>query len=501
MHFEKLKIPAAILFSGLCWYLSTGLSGTFWWLVWIAPAPILYISYQVSGRKTFIIAFLAFFLGRLVWLPYLVTVLPLLPVIVFTLFLPLVFALLVIWSRKIVLMSKTWIGVLAFPVLWSSFEFIIFLFSRDGTFGSLAYTQCNFLPLIQIASITGLLGISFLVTLFPSVIALALNFKRQSKNIAYLVWPSVSAIALVILFGIIRLNDSSGSHEISKEITVGMVSLDEKSHYGKVDLTSNKMAPVVNLYAQEVDRLLKAGTQLVLLPEKVITVTDSTFPFFSRLFAEMAGRYQGTIIIGYTLIKKGNKENRSIVFSPEGKISADYSKVKLFEGEVLEGFTPGKETGIFTIDRAKAGIPICKDLDFQQYIRRYGNDNVSILFVSAWDFDKDAWLHSRMAIMRGVENGFSMVRIPRQGQLTISDEYGRVTFEASSIGGKKTILLGKVKPALHNTLYSRWGDWFGYTILLAALYCLFLLFKKKSTRPLPQFTKKTHSPSIPSTVL
>ena len=50
----------------------------------------------------------------------------------------------------------------------------------------------------------------------------------------------------------------------------------------------------------------------------------------------------------------------------------------------------------------------------------------SLLLVPAWDFDVDGWLHGRMAILRGVESGFSIVRAPKQGILTVTDDRGRV---------------------------------------------------------------------------
>jgi hypothetical protein len=50
------------------------------------------------------------------------------------------------------------------------------------------------------------------------------------------------------------------------------------------------------------------------------------------------------------------------------------------------------------------GVEICKDMDFPALTQRYADANVELLLVPAWDFRVDGWLHSRMAIMRGVEN-------------------------------------------------------------------------------------------------
>lgn len=48
---NKVYIPLSIVFSGLCWYFSYGLNGNFWYLLWLAPVPILVISYEVTAGK------------------------------------------------------------------------------------------------------------------------------------------------------------------------------------------------------------------------------------------------------------------------------------------------------------------------------------------------------------------------------------------------------------------------------------------------------------------
>jgi apolipoprotein N-acyltransferase len=83
-----------------------------------------------------------------------------------------------------------------------------------------------------------------------------------------------------------------------------------------------------------------------------------------------------------------------------------------------------------------------------------------------------------MAILRGVENGFSEVRTARLGRLTISDAYGRVNAEANSSQGKAVSLLGNVSLLKLNTIYDRWGDWFGILNMIAAIFFIFIAVKR-----------------------
>ena len=162
---------------------------------------------------------------------------------------------------------------------------------------------------------------------------------------------------------------------------------------------------------------------------------------------------------------------------------ADYQKVNLFEGEVLDGCKPGNRMAIFQPDTFNEGVAICKDMDFQQFILGYSKQSPAVLWVPAWDFVTDGYLHSRMAMMRSIEGGFSLVRNARQGRLTISDWRGKVLYEANSENGSYTVLTGKISVEPHPTLYARAGDWFGTINLFAAIGFIIFLFQEKKPRP------------------
>src|SRR5579864_3925246 len=172
-----------VLISGIFFFLGFSLSGNFGWILWIAPAPIIYFSLRVKPREAFFLSFIAYLTGRMSWFSYLKSVLPIVPTILFTILLPLIFGLIILGTRKIILRSGHWFSVFAYPVLFTAFEYILFIFSKDGTVASIGYTQINYLFLIQIASLTGILGITFLICFIPSALALALHFKKEKKTV------------------------------------------------------------------------------------------------------------------------------------------------------------------------------------------------------------------------------------------------------------------------------------------------------------------------------
>jgi hypothetical protein len=89
-------------------------------------------------------------------------------------------------------------------------------------------------------------------------------------------------------------------------------------------------------------------------------------------------------------------------------------------------------------------VAICKDMDFPESFQDYGRYGAQILAVPAWDFGGDGRLHSRMAVLRGVENGFSIARVANRGVVTVYDAYGRILAERSSSGVAGALLVQNV---------------------------------------------------------
>lgn len=475
---KKLFITASVIISGLCWYFSNGLNGDFWYLLWLAPIPLLLISMHTTGKMTFIISFIAYLIGRLSWVSYLVTVATVIPAIIFTLSLSLVFALIMVLTRRTVLKTNSWYGIFAFPVFFTSFEFILIKFSPDGTAASIAYSQLNFLPLIQIASVTGILGITFLVSFIPSAIAIGWYYRKEKNKLRIAISVSAMIIVAVFLFGILRLNYASQKNAVK----VGLAVLDEKFHYITNHHDYQKEIQTAEYYAQAITHLASQGAQLVVLPERAININKETDSTVRHILGSAARQNHIVLITGYTNFKNVPERNSALVIDADGDATTDYNKVHLVTG--LENqFTPGEKIGLFTFNGIQSGVAICKDLDFPGYIRKYGTANITVLYIPAWDFVADDWLHSRMAVLRGVENGFSEVRSARQGRLTISDCYGRVSSEASSANGNRATLTGNVSLQKVNTVYTHFGDWFGIVNLVATGYFIFFIRKKRKSEP------------------
>lgn len=473
--FKRVLLFVGIMFSGLCWYTSTGLNGDYWYLLWVAPIPILLISFNTSAKNTFVISFLAYLIGRLSWFSYLVTVATLIPAIIFTIALPLIFAFIIVLGRRMVVKTHSWYTVFAFPVFFTAFEWLMIKFSPDGTAASIAYSQSNFLPLIQIASITGILGVTFMSTFIPSALAMSWHFRKEKIKILPLTITSLFLIVSVFLYGFIRINNIPKTDEV----TVGLVVLDEKTHkMGNLNF-QNELEHTQD-YALEIRKLSERGAKLVVLPERAININKEIDSASINILSTCAKQNQVDIVAGYTNFKNEAAHNSALVIDEQGNVIMDYDKIHLVNGLESE-FVPGNKLGLFKFRNRQSGSAICKDLDFPEYIKKYGRNKVIYLSIPAWDFVVDDWLHSRMAILRGVENGFSEVRTARLGRLTISDPFGRVNAEANCSNGKATTLVGQLSLNRIDTLYNQYGDWFGLAIIITAItFFILTIIKRKS---------------------
>jgi apolipoprotein N-acyltransferase len=98
------------------------------------------------------------------------------------------------------------------------------------------------------------------------------------------------------------------------------------------------------------------------------------------------------------------------------------------------------------------------------------------MLVPAWN---PGWEDARMegwnTLLRGVENGYAVVRVAREGFLTVSDAYGRIVTETKSKPLPGSALLATVQVTDRvPTLYTQIGDLFGWLCVAASVVLLLL---------------------------
>lgn len=458
---------AAILF-----FLGTGLA-PLWPLAWLAPIPVLWAASRLTARQAFFVAAAAYALGFLNEWSYLRVVLPTWVVGLFLVASACLFGAGALLFRMGVVRGKLWQAALVFPAYWASIEFAIAKASIHGTFGNISYSQMNFPPILQIASVTGIGGISFTIFLFAATVAALLVPAPRSAKVPLLI-GSFAFITAVFAFGAWRL--ASTPH--SPTIKVALIASDAPENVNPG--TSAEAQQVFQHYSDRVRLLAGQGIQLFVLPETVGPVDDASEAGVDDFFEKLAKETGAYIEVGIARIAPSASWNQERLYSPQGELVATYDKHHLLPpGE--DRFTPGTKRAVVSGISGTWGLEICKDLDFPRLSRQYSGDGVALLIVPASDFVDDGWLHGSMAILRGVESGFSIARSARFGILTATDDRGRVLVDRDTIGPVFATAVANVPVRHDRTFYARFGNWFAWICVALLFVCFILIARPRSS--------------------
>lgn len=466
-------LGAVILTAALVWF-GNGLNP--WWpLLWFAPLPVLLFATRSSWRSAALVAFFGWLLGSLNMWHYL-HVLGLPALVWFTVFgsTALVFAAAVLLFRALLLRGTIWSAVFSFPAAWVCFEYLNNLTSVHGTGANLAYAQLRFLPFLQVASIAGPWGMSFLMLLFPATVATWLHLRStDSKRASRVVSVGLGIIVVALVFGALRV----ALPVPGPRVKVGLIASDESANVDVV-APSADAERLFGDYAEQAEKLAAQGAQIIVLPEKLALVSDFSVAKTNFTFQSLADRIKATIVVGVVRLSPPLKYNEARIYAPGSPVLSYHKHHMLppFESNL----TPGTTLTILPQPSQTWGVAICKDMDFTPLARQYGQLGAGLMLVPGWDFGLDGAWHGHMAIMRGVEDGFSIVRAAKDGYLTVSDDRGRIVAETRSDSAPFATLLADV-PATHQaTLYLLLGDWFGWVAIGIFLLTLTRLWGRRN---------------------
>ncbi len=454
----------ALLTGGL-FYLSRDL-GDHGPLVLIAPVPVLV--YALTARRAWTIAFAAFaarVLGAGALVQTYGAILPLPAIGALVLMHAVGFAITVLLTRFVFQRAGTAAALLTFPAFTTGGEYVLSVISPHGSFGALGYAMTDLLPLLQLASLGGVPLLSFAASLVAIAGAVLVVRPSAWRSFAFI---AAAPMAAALVFGVVRMNEP-----YERQVRIGLVSIDAEQFKAFVNDAAARQT--ASAYAEAALGLGDEAPDFVVLPEKVFAGGAVSL---APLMAASAA-IDATIIAGFDeTLNDGRRVNSARVITRNGGETL-YAKRRLI---------PGLETG-YTIGEGPLvmgahGVAICKDMDFAPMIRDYGQRGVDLLFAPAWDFVRDGRLHARMAVVRGVENGFALARAAAHGRLTLSDRYGRIISEEVTNPTRPVALVADLGLRGGGTLYARVGDVFAWAALALCVGLLAAAFVRKPTAQL-----------------
>lgn len=383
-----------------------------------------------------------------------------------------VFAFAVILFRALVLRNRVASAVLAFPAAWVTFEYVRNLLWPHGTAGSLAYSQLHFLPFLQLASLAGPWGMTFVLLLFPAGLAAAWQLRKEVQRASRVLLFTVGTVGAVLIFGWVRL----ALPQPGPEVRMALAASDAKGNE-QVAAAGANTQKLVSAYVARLWKLDGAALQdvrAIVLPEKLGRVTDADVAEVDAVLQKLADETGATVVAGFDRQSGTAAYNQARLYEP-GAAVRSYDKEHLLPPFELK-FTPGKELVLLQHPHNAWGLEICKDMDFTDPSRRYGREGVGLMLAPAWDFNVDRAWHGHIAVMRGVEDGFSVSRAAKGGFLTVSNNRGKILEEARSDSAPFAMMIATV-PAGHSwTLFQLMGDWFAWAAIALLILAIVRLW-------------------------
>lgn len=450
----------AVAVSSVLFYFGLGLH-PIWPLVWFAPLPLLIFALRGSWLAAGLTSVAAMMIGGVNMWGYLVTALgsPASVWFIVFLFAGIFFAGGVLLFRALVRRGALWSALVAFPAVYTTCEFLRNFLAPHGSAGSLAYSQLNFLPFLQLASITGPWGMTFVLLLLPAALAIAWHLRNsEPRRGRRVLGGTVALVAAILVFGFVRLSVPTGS-----TVRVGLIAHDQPNAKPVAD-PGAATEELFRAYADAAKKLAAEGAQAIVIPEKVAVTLDGKSAGSDAILQSLANETRATVVAGVVDVDGPVKYNQARIYTPDAAMQT-YDKEHMlppFESNLKPG------TSLAFLHRAKQtwGVAICKDMDFSSPARRYGKAGAGLLLVPAWDFIMDGFYHGHIAVMRGVEDGFSVARTAKNGLLYASDSRGRILGETSSASTPFATLLVNVPVAHSWTAYQAWGDWFAWVAIV-----------------------------------
>jgi apolipoprotein N-acyltransferase len=437
----------------------------FWYCGLLAPLPLLATAVELPTVRAAQFAFLAYFIGNLAAWGGESFAVPLVTLFASHVAGAIVFATFVAAAIEA---TRRWSGILAalvFPTFETAFYFSLAQQSPHGTWGSPAYSQVDFLPMLQTASWLGMAGVTFIMSLLPAGLAVAWYRRRWNMDWTYPAIMAVGVFVIAFLCGSFRVLLAPKT----PVVRVAMVASDRlipQSESGDISAA----ADIVALYAKLVRKAADGRTQVVVLPEKIVGAAPQYEWDVVQGFSRIASMSHVWLVVGLNQVGRSPKRNIAVVFAPDGKIASAYAKHHLIPSLEWD-YKPGTKPAIFDAPWGRTAVLICQDLDFTDTARELAANKVRVVLAPASDWRGSEMIHQRMAVARGVEFGFSLARSARGGYVSANDSRGHKLATLATTASSDAVLMADLPLGSGSTLYSHTGDWFGqlcviFTILL-----------------------------------
>ena len=373
-------------------------------------------------------------------------------------------------SRRLPRAAATFV----YPAVYLAIDYAI-SFTPFGSGFSASATQLGFPAISQLASLTDMWGIGFLMGWTAAAANTLWEDLLAHKKTGRIVFTAAASLLAVVAFGSARFALTRPS---APTVRVGAVTVEhQRDYWNWIDQSTPRdliagYAPELStleerLFAQS-QRAVSAGAKIVFWSEGDAVLTeDNEGAFMERAsaFAQSNGLYFAPAMV---VLRYGQtiSDNKIVMFAPDGHQAFAYVKTMSWYPTGSDGILKSVATPY-----GRIGAAICFDMDFPPFIRALGKQKADIVLVPAFDTRGIRPYHTEVGLMRGLENGFSVVRMTNTGTSMAIDGSGRTLARQEFFETADRLMLADVPTRRVPTLYGLLGEWFAWAGIACAL-CL-----------------------------
>lgn len=418
----------------------------------------------------------------------------------------------VTWAIHRLSLRSISLACIGTPFLWICLElFRTYLPEISFPWNLLGYPAASNLALVQITTVTGIYGLSFLVAAFNALLAWCdADVSRPPKQRLTALLAGTALVVAVMLVGP-RFVPQAVANHAARAVQVNFPEADSYSsdwfeqHQSEMDeITRYSLAPS------------RQHPDLLVWPEAPAPFSYQD-PNFAQFASRLSIRFGNPFIVGVVEWKPeevasgGTRHtamepyNSALMFDAQGRRDFSYDKIHLVPFGEYEPFplirhvvaNVSSEVGGFrkgttySVGRFANGytfsVFICYEAIYAGEIRRFA-DKGAQLFVN---ISNDGWFghsaaaeqHLHMARVRAVENRRWLVRATNSGITASVDPYGRMYLSLPRDVRAATDLPYDFRT--DKTIYTHYGDWFAWLCLLVSVILLVAAWKPRQPETVP----------------
>lgn len=317
------------------------------------------------------------------------------------------------------------LATLVFPCSYIILDYFLTYVNLGMTF-SLAYSQSTFLELIQIASVFGSWFIGFVTAWFAPVAVLFVANINKLKTVWKPLVTYFTILSAIMLFGSFRLVFNRPQ---SQTVRIASITSEHKQDFWTITDNGTPRGEAEKIKAemtQTQEELFALSKKAADYGAKVIFWSEGNYPMYEddyNSFLERAKTFAKENQVYFMpslvvlLYGRDKNDNLAVMINPKGEVEYRYEKTISWYPSDSDGKLPLIDTPY-----GKLSTAICFDMDYPALISQA--KNADIMLVPGFDTKKIADYHTRAAFLRGVENGFSVIRQANKGASISADYMG-----------------------------------------------------------------------------